>query len=165
MVTINSTGKELLSRLSTNLSIQSFNPANSSISESIQSSKLNIPFTDSKAIQNLPPDISVFSVAQDSTKTAYVLEPTDQNVPIKNTITKPEDELWTKFEQFRQWHGSLASSLPNPTNKNADNVNITKASNFSSPSVPVVRPVSTKRIETSLPAAQTNKSSSNLSGN
>ena len=51
----------------------------------------------------------------------------------------------------------LASSLPNPTNKNADNVKRTKVSNFSSPSVPVVRPVSTKRIETSLPAAQTNK--------
>ena len=44
----------------------------------------------------------------------------------------------------------LASSLPNPTNKNADNVKRTKVSNFSSPSVPVVRPVSTKRIETSL---------------
>ena len=93
MVTITSTGNELLSRLSTNLSIQSFNPANSSISESIQSSKPKIPFTDKKPIQNLPPDISVFSVAQDSTKTAYVLQPTDQNVPIKNTITKPEDEL------------------------------------------------------------------------
>ena len=93
MVTINSTEKELLSRLSTNLSIQSFNPANSSISESIQSSKPNIPFTDSKAIQNLPPDISVFSVAQDSTKRANVQERVEQNVSNMNKIAKPEDEL------------------------------------------------------------------------
>ena len=90
MVTITSTGKELLSRLSKNISVQSFNP---STSESIPSSKSTIPSIEFMPSQNLPSGMSVFSVAQDSTKRANVQERVEQNVSNMNKIAKPEDEL------------------------------------------------------------------------
>ena len=43
--------------------------------------------------QNLPSGMSVFSVAQDSTKRANVQERVEQNVSNMNKIAKPEDEL------------------------------------------------------------------------
>ena len=93
MATETSSSKELLSKLSTSISIQSLKP-----DISIGSTK----------IPNLPTGISVTSVAQNPTKISNVTKTIDQN----DTTAKVDDDLWNKFEQFRHWHESLAAPLP-----------------------------------------------------
>ena len=102
MATQTSTSKNLLSRLSTNISIQS-SKSNISSKEYIKSIT---PSTGSPQIQNLPTGISVTSVSQNPIKI-----PNDQNVPKADTIAKLDDDLWNKFEQFRQWQESVSAPL------------------------------------------------------
>ena len=160
------TSQNLLSKLSTNISIQSLNPANPSSSPSIQSPRTNTPNIGDRTIQNLPAGISVFSVDQDSPKTANAPELIDQNVSNMNKTEISAEELWKKFEQFKKWHENVASSSPTPINNNNDNVKKIQVSSESGP--PVVRPLSMKINRTTLSATdkiRPNKTSLQLSSN